>query len=119
MQSVPLIFGLRNALLLEPPSAFQHHFAKSKEEERLHMSELEYKMLRMKKKPLSVTKEATEFSDVNENEGDQNLGTLVVTKTNAGRKRMVPKDNVQFKRKKAKVLIHDHIFLFLSIFFYS
>ena len=111
LPGVPLIFGLRNALLLEPPSAFQRRFAKSTEEERSQMSELEYKMLRMKNKTTWATEEAME-SYVNESEGYQNLQTQTVTKTNTGRKRMEVKDKVQFKRKKAKVMIRDHIFLF-------
>ncbi|PNT21632.1 hypothetical protein POPTR_009G159400v4 [Populus trichocarpa] len=37
---VPLIFGLRNALFLEPPSAFQQQLAKNSEEQS-HMSEFE------------------------------------------------------------------------------
>ncbi|GFZ16267.1 PIN domain-like family protein [Actinidia rufa] len=111
LPGVPLIFGLRNALLLEPPSAFQRQFAKSTEEERSQMSELEYKMLRMKKKTTLATEEAME-SYVNESEGDQNLHTQTVTKMNTGRKRKEVKDKIQFKRKKAKVMIRDHIFLF-------
>ncbi|KAI8010423.1 rRNA-processing protein utp23 [Camellia lanceoleosa] len=97
---VPVIFGLRNALLLEPPSAFQHQFAKSTEEERSHMTEFEYKMLRMKKKNMLAMEEARESSDVNGSEGD--LGTLAVMKTNIGKNGTEVKDKVQFKRKKAK-----------------
>ncbi|KAL7232901.1 hypothetical protein ACSBR2_010830 [Camellia fascicularis] len=97
---VPVIFGLRNALLLEPPSAFQHQFAKSTEEERSHMTEFEYKMLRMKKKNMLAMEEARESSDVNGSEGD--LGTLAVMKTNSGKNGTEVKDKVQFKRKKAK-----------------
>ncbi|KAL7210766.1 hypothetical protein ACSBR2_013774 [Camellia fascicularis] len=107
---VPEIFGLRNALMLEPPSAFQHQFAKSTEEERSHMTEFEYKMLRMKKKNMLAMEEARESSGVNGSEGD--LGTLAVMNANSGRKGKEVKDKVQFKRKKAKVLIHDHIFIF-------
>jgi U3 small nucleolar RNA-associated protein 23 len=97
---VPMIFGLRNALLLEAPSSFQHHLVKSTEEERLHMSEAEYKMLRTKN--TVAAEEAMELSDVNESEGDQNAGTQAMRKTNAGGKRIGVKDTVQFKRKKAK-----------------
>ncbi|CAK9154062.1 unnamed protein product [Ilex paraguariensis] len=49
---VPVIIGLRNALLLEQPSAFQHQFAKSAEKERSHMTELEYQMINMGTKKL-------------------------------------------------------------------
>ncbi|XP_028104609.1 rRNA-processing protein UTP23 homolog isoform X4 [Camellia sinensis] len=97
---VPVIFGLRNALMLEPPSAFQHQFAKSTEEERSHMTEFEYKMLRMKKKNMLAMEEARESSGVNGSEGD--LGTLAVMNANSGRKGKEVKDKVQFKRKKAK-----------------
>ncbi|KAI8029116.1 rRNA-processing protein utp23 [Camellia lanceoleosa] len=111
---VPVIFGLRNALLLEPPSAFQHQFAKSTEEERSHMTEFEAKMLRMKKKNMLAMEEARKSSDVNGSEGD--LGTLAVMKTNSGKNGTEVKDKVQFKRKKAKVLIHDHIIIFPSCY---
>jgi len=43
---VPLIYGLRNALFLESPSAFQRQYVKTSEEERLHMTEKEYKILK-------------------------------------------------------------------------
>ncbi|KAI8538908.1 hypothetical protein RHMOL_Rhmol09G0139900 [Rhododendron molle] len=97
---VPLIFGLRNALLLESPSAFQRQFAKSTEEGRLHMSEAEYKMLRTKN--TLEAEEAMKFADANESEGDQNGGTQAMRKANDGGKRIGVKDKVQFKRKKAK-----------------
>ncbi|KAI8010417.1 rRNA-processing protein utp23 [Camellia lanceoleosa] len=111
---VPVVFALRNALLLVPPSAIQHQFPKSTEEERSHMTEFEYKMLRMKKKNMLAMEEARESSDVNGSEGD--LGTLAVMKTNIGKNGTEVKDKVQFKRKKAKVLIHDHIFIFPSCY---
>ncbi|KAK4401555.1 hypothetical protein Sango_0896200 [Sesamum angolense] len=55
----------RNALFLERPSTFQHEFAKTAEEERSHMTDLEYKMLKVKKKRVS-TEEARDSSDANE-----------------------------------------------------
>ncbi|KAG5532185.1 hypothetical protein RHGRI_026719 [Rhododendron griersonianum] len=97
---VPLIFGLRNALLLESPSAFQRQFAKSTEEGRLHMSEAEYKMLRTKN--TLEAEGAMKFADANESEGDQNGGTQAMRKANDGGERIGVKDKVQFKRKKAK-----------------
>ncbi|XP_058179878.1 uncharacterized protein LOC131298432 isoform X2 [Rhododendron vialii] len=103
LQEVPgvaLIFGLRNALLLESPSAFQRQFAKSTEEGRLHMSEAECKMLRTKS--TLEAEEAMKFADANESEGDQNGGTQAMRKANDGGKRIGVKDKVQFKRKKAK-----------------
>ncbi|KAA8547582.1 hypothetical protein F0562_004011 [Nyssa sinensis] len=82
---VPVIFGLRNALFLERPSAFQHYFVKSAEEERSHMTELEHKMLNMKRNNKLVTEEAGGSTDANEGVGDKILETCVV-KTNSATK---------------------------------
>lgn len=98
---VPLIYGLRNALLLEPPSSFQHQFAKSAEEERLHMTDLELKMLNMKKTNRLAIKEARDLPDAHEDVGDKIPGTQTMKLSN-DRKRTAVKDTVQFKRKKAK-----------------
>lgn len=81
------------------------------------MSEAEYKMLRTKN--TLEAEEAMKFADANESEGDQNGGTQAMRKTNDGGKRIGVKDKVQFKRKKAKVLIHDIIFLFPSCYLHS
>ncbi|XP_027072950.1 rRNA-processing protein utp23-like isoform X2 [Coffea arabica] len=96
---VPLIYGLRNALFLEQPSAFQHQFVRSAEEDRSHMTDLEYKLLNVKKKNVAF-EEAKDSSDANE---DKNDGTLTVQaiQTNFRKKRDL-KDTVQFKRKRAK-----------------
>ncbi|XP_059657885.1 uncharacterized protein LOC132304299 isoform X2 [Cornus florida] len=98
---VPVIFGLRNALFLEPPSAFQQRFVKCAEEERSHMTELEYEMLKMKKNKSLATADAGDSFDANEDLVDQSLGNQVV-KANTVRKTIAVKDKVQFKRKKAK-----------------
>ncbi|KAK9271748.1 hypothetical protein L1049_002111 [Liquidambar formosana] len=98
---VPVIFGLRNALFIEQPSAFQRQFVKSTEEERLHMTELDYKILNMKVKERLATDEVRDTPDADECL-DQTLGTQAVTKTNSARKRTVVKDKAQFKRKRAK-----------------
>ncbi|CAK9141771.1 unnamed protein product [Ilex paraguariensis] len=98
---VPVIFGLRNALFLEQPSAFQHKFAKSAEKDRSHMTQLEYKMLNMSKKKQLATEEEEDSSDVNEGVEGQISGCQAL-KTNNTRKRTDVKDKVQFKRKKAK-----------------
>ncbi|KAM1956393.1 hypothetical protein ACFX16_025816 [Malus domestica] len=50
---VPAIYALRTALLLESPSDAQCQFVKSSEEQRLHMTELEYKMLKKKRNILN------------------------------------------------------------------
>ncbi|XP_051131275.1 uncharacterized protein LOC127251577 isoform X2 [Andrographis paniculata] len=97
---VPVIYGLRNALFLERPSTFQHDFVKTAEEERLHMTDLEYKMLKIKKKRV-VSGEVRESSDANEDNGDQMLEVQNLSKY-VKRDRKNAKDRVQFKLKKAK-----------------
>ncbi|KAF2322276.1 hypothetical protein GH714_010054 [Hevea brasiliensis] len=94
---VPLIFGLRNALFLEPPSAFQHEFVKTSEEQRLHATELEYKMLKNRTKSTSTNEESGHSSD--ENKGPREMQPV---KKDSARRRMDGKDRPQFKRKKAK-----------------
>ncbi|CAA0827654.1 PIN domain-like family protein [Striga hermonthica] len=86
---VPVIYGLRNALFLERPSTFQHEFAKASEEERSHMTDLEYKMLKLKKRKVA-TDEVGCSSDANED-----LKEIT-------RKTIDTRDKVQFKRKRAK-----------------
>lgn len=94
---VPVIFGLRKSLFLEPPSSFQRQFVKKSEEDRMHMTELDYKMLHKRKKNRSGNEEANDSSDENEDLEDENIGMQ-----ETARKRMDMKDKVQFKRKKAK-----------------
>ncbi|CAA2975013.1 rRNA-processing UTP23 homolog isoform X1, partial [Olea europaea subsp. europaea] len=96
---VPVIYALRNSLFLERPSGFQHHFAKAAEEDRSHMNEWEYKILKKKKK--AAIEEAADASDANESNEDHMLDRQVV-KANIKRERTNVKDQVQFKRKKAK-----------------
>ncbi|OVA14974.1 Protein of unknown function DUF652 [Macleaya cordata] len=99
---VPIIFGLRKSLLLEPPSAFQREYAKSSEERRLHMTELEYKMLQNRgKRKLATQDGEAETPDTHEASGDEVL-VDTITKTIAPRRMWGIKDKPQFKRKKAK-----------------
>lgn len=95
LPGVPLIFGLRNALLLEPPSAFQRQFVKTSEEARSRMTELEFKML--EKKKILETEEIRESSNRYEE-----LETQTDKETHYARKGMGVKDRPQFKRKRAK-----------------
>ncbi|KAL0365500.1 UNVERIFIED_CONTAM: rRNA-processing protein UTP23 [Sesamum angustifolium] len=82
------------------PSTFQHEFAKTAEEERSHMTDLEYKMLKVKKKRVS-TEEARDSSDANE-ESEDNIFETQDIKSKVKRHKIDTKDKVQFKRKKAK-----------------
>lgn len=94
---VPLLFGLRNALLLEPPSAFQRQFVKTSEEARSHMNESEFKMLKKSTKNILETS-----SNKNEELENQKLEMQTDKKTHYARKGMGIKDRPQFKRKRAK-----------------
>ncbi|XP_021297963.1 rRNA-processing protein UTP23 homolog [Herrania umbratica] len=98
---VPLIFGLRNALFLEPPSKFQREIAQSSEEKRLHMTDKEYKAL--EKRTTSILSNVdTEDSSDEEGLGHHSPGLLPHnTRNYAGKERDI-KDRVRFKRKKAK-----------------
>ncbi|KAF8411839.1 hypothetical protein HHK36_004398 [Tetracentron sinense] len=97
---VPVIFGLRNSLFLEPPSAIQRQYVKSTEEERLHMTESEYKMLQKREINKLANQEASNSTDAHEGLGNQTV--MAQPKINAARKTMGVMDEVQFKRKKAK-----------------
>lgn len=97
LPGVPLIFGLRNALLLEPPSAFQRQFVKTSEEARSRMTELEFKMLKKSTKKILETEEIRESSNRYEE-----LETQTDKETHYARKGMGVKDRPQFKRKRAK-----------------
>ncbi|XP_023729022.1 uncharacterized protein LOC111876686 [Lactuca sativa] len=97
--AVPVVFALRNALFLEPPSQSQQQFAKSAEEQRSHMNELEFKMLIKKKKKSSAKEELGEASDEDEDLSKKIIEDL---KKNAAKRNSDVKDKVQFKRKKAK-----------------
>ncbi|XP_047333199.1 rRNA-processing protein UTP23-like [Impatiens glandulifera] len=88
---VPVVFGLRNALLLETPSVSQRQFVKFTEEDRSHMSELEFKMLKKIEKGM----------DEDENE-PQNVETAMLSNVKGGGKGIEEKDKAQFKRKKPK-----------------
>ncbi|XP_030953423.1 rRNA-processing protein UTP23 homolog isoform X1 [Quercus lobata] len=98
---VPVIYGLRKALFLEPPSSFQREFVKNSEEKRMHMTELEYKMLR-KRKNRSADEETNDSPDENDDSEDDNNGMGIETKPKTARKGIDVKDKVQFKRKRAK-----------------
>lgn len=100
---MPVIYALRNALFLDRPSTFQHEFAKTAEEERSHITDLELKMLKLKKKSVA-NDEARDSSDANEDHEDHILQTQDIRKS-VKRNRLDAKDKAQFKRKRAKVRI--------------
>ncbi|KAL2537437.1 PIN domain-like family protein [Forsythia ovata] len=85
----------------QEPSAFQHQFAKTAEEQRSHMTKLDYKMLSLTKKNSVAIEEAIDSSDANEGKEDHIL-EMQALKTSIKRKRSDVKDIVQFKRKITK-----------------
>lgn len=96
---VPVVYALRTALLLEAPSVAQRQFVKTSEEQRLHMTDLEFKMLEKRAKNM-LEKDS---SDEDVGSGDQNLEVQAVEKKRTARRDLGVKDKPQFKRKKAKV----------------
>ncbi|KAG6761866.1 hypothetical protein POTOM_035105 [Populus tomentosa] len=96
---VPLIFGLRNALFLEPPSAFQQQLGKNSEEQS-HMSEFEAMFLKKRTKNLLEIQETGGTSD---EKRSKNENLEIGPKRYTARKGMNVKDRPQIKRKKAKV----------------
>lgn len=106
--AVPLIYALRNALFLETPSPSQQQFAKSAEEERSHVSELELKML------LNMTKRSSTEDEAGDSAQADDVSTYNIIKDlkkDAARRNTEVKDRVQFKRKRAKVLVFYVIFI--------
>lgn len=97
---VPLVYGLRNTILLEPPSSSQRQFVKSSEEDRSRMTESERKMLSKRAKDVL---ENDEVQDSDEDERDEMLGKQTAKMKDNKRKQLGVKDGPQFKRKKAKV----------------
>lgn len=106
--AVPVIFALRNALFLEPPSQAQQQFAKSAEEERSHMTELEFKML-LKKKKSSTSEEPGDQEPGDSSDENEDISNKIVEdlKKNSAKRKADVKDKVQFKRKRAKVLVFN------------
>lgn len=101
---MPLIYALRNALFLEQPSPFQRQFAKSAEEERLHMTDLEYNMLSHRKKRRLSDDQEGDSSDAPEEEVDDFSQVQTIKRNGSD-----VKDKVRFKRKKAKVWVHNNV----------
>nr|XP_043634005.1 rRNA-processing protein UTP23 homolog [Erigeron canadensis] len=99
LPAVPVLFALRNALFLESPSKSQHEFAKASEEERLHMNDLEIKLLDNKRKRRSENEESGDSDEAGEGLPNKIIEDL---KRNAANRKMDVKDKVQFKRKRAK-----------------
>jgi len=104
---VPLIFGLRNALFLESPSAFQKEYVKTSEERRLHMTDKEYQTFKDKAmKKLADGEADNSNAEIVENNdlGDSIASAQAIKRSIISRNQQGVKDRPQFKRRKAKVI---------------
>ncbi|CAO2816444.1 unnamed protein product [Amaranthus hypochondriacus] len=94
---VPVLYGLRNALLLEKLSKFQDEYLKAAEDERSRMTDSEFKLLH---KRLKNTHGLKDLSTDENGSDDEDLPLQNPVKRPL--RKMDTKDTVQFKRKKAK-----------------
>ncbi|VVB02065.1 unnamed protein product [Arabis nemorensis] len=90
---VPLVFGLRNILLIDQPSEFQRQTANSSEKKRLNMTEREKKMLE---------KQTARILASNKEEGTSEYEQWETPRVVSTRNGLGVMDRPQFKRKRAK-----------------
>ncbi|KAL5982962.1 hypothetical protein ACLOJK_017042 [Asimina triloba] len=95
---VPVIYGIRNSLFIDSPSMRQRKFIQTAEEERLHVSESEYNVLR-KKVGVHVQNKSNEAGETLGKEDSTNQPR---TKIDKARVVMGVADTQKFKRKRAK-----------------
>lgn len=95
---VPVIYGLKNSLFIDQPSAHQREFVKSTEERRMHMSEPEYYKLHEKESKDELTSAKLNDDSANEASGSEHM-----RKSIGGGHALGVVDKTKFKRKKAKV----------------
>ncbi|KAK4285053.1 hypothetical protein QN277_001799 [Acacia crassicarpa] len=100
---VPLVYGLRNALFLEPVSASHKEYVKTSEEARSHITDIEHKMLKNRIQNSTNNEKAANSADEGKELEDQTKDVKAVKKNrSSARNQMGIKDRPQFKRKKAK-----------------
>ncbi|MED6109966.1 hypothetical protein PIB30_038582 [Stylosanthes scabra] len=102
---VPLIYGLRNTLFLEPISEFQLQYVKTSGEKRLHMNDREYQILKSRvMNRLSGEEAENNITEIMENEDsrDETTNVEALKRSSTARKLIEIKDKPQFKRKRAK-----------------
>ncbi|CAI8585866.1 unnamed protein product [Vicia faba] len=102
---VPLIYGLRNALFLESPSAFQKEYVKTLEDRRMHMTDMEYQIFRDRaKKKLAGGEDNNSNTEIMENKDavDPIASAQAIKRSITSRNQIGIKDKPQFKRKRAK-----------------
>ncbi|CAN8287558.1 unnamed protein product [Cochlearia groenlandica] len=90
---VPLMFCLRNILLIDQPSDFQRQTANNSERKRLHMTEKEKKLLEIQTARIIASNREDGASECDQWEPPR----VVDTRNGLG-----VKDKTQFKRKRAK-----------------
>ncbi|XP_021762515.1 rRNA-processing protein UTP23 homolog [Chenopodium quinoa] len=98
---LPVMFGLRNAIFLEQLSSYQREFVKAAEEERLHMTDSEYKLLQKRIKGILNTKELKDPAEEGTDDEDL-LGQPVVSRVPSKTDAIHARDKAQFKKKRAK-----------------
>eukprot|EP00249_Psilotum_nudum_P032054 c47180_g1_i1 orf=255-1100(+) len=97
---VAVVLAQNNFLILEPPSEKQQAFANTNEAERIHMKELEYKLIKAQegKKKIQISLGAQ-----NPSEDMETVDTIKLPATqHKHRKNLGTKDSPQFKRKRTK-----------------
>ncbi|KAF9600018.1 hypothetical protein IFM89_002491 [Coptis chinensis] len=96
---VPVMYGLRNALFLDPPSQSQRKLANEMEEKRLHVTQSEYEVLVKSGRSNLATETAGDAPDTHE---DQVGMEESQSRKYPGRRVSNVMDKARFKRKRAK-----------------
>ncbi|KAL5722839.1 hypothetical protein ACHQM5_006310 [Ranunculus cassubicifolius] len=97
---VPVLYGLRNALFLDPPSESQRQHAVDMEEKRLHASESEMMLLQKRRKGSDLGTEIT--ADAPEGEENSIVNSQMLARRDSTRRAMNMMDKAKFKRKRAQ-----------------
>lgn len=93
----PVIYALKNCLMLDKPSEKQREFVKSSEEKRSHMTKLESDIVHAIKNKKGSSHPLDDVSEV------ESIHTLQTAGKNQ-RQNLGITDKPQFKRKRAKVI---------------
>ncbi|CAA7391031.1 unnamed protein product [Spirodela intermedia] len=101
IRGVPVIYGLKNSLFIEQPSMTQREFVKLSEEERLHASESEIRILKKKEGKDELPEQALTDCDT----ARDAFGGIDVnqnTRLRTAKKKLDSAEKSKFKRKRAK-----------------
>ncbi|XP_074291900.1 uncharacterized protein LOC141618716 [Silene latifolia] len=95
---VPVMYGLRNAVYLDQLSSFQREYVKVSEEERLRMTDSEYKLLQKRVKKISNS----EIDSSEEENEDEISEPRALDNRKTYKRGLEIKDKAKFKLKRAK-----------------